>query len=82
MLLPALRVVTPRRRRGKLINITPVHADNPNPEGADYDCSKGAVRMPTRTLALELATHANNVNSLAGHGAHPVNQAAIDDPIC
>ena len=36
--------------------------------------------MLTRTLALELATHASNVNGLAGHGAHPVNQAAIDDP--
>ena len=40
---------------GKIINVSSVHADNPNPGGSDYDCSKGAIRMLTRTLALELA---------------------------
>jgi len=30
---------------GKIINVTSVHADIPNAGGADYDCSKGAVRM-------------------------------------
>ena len=66
---------------GKIINVTSVHADNPNAGGADYDCSKGAVRMLTRTLALELAPHQINVNSLApGMVLTPFNQAAIDDP--
>lgn len=66
---------------GKIINVSSVHADNPNPGGADYDCSKGAVRMLTRTLALELAEHKINVNSLApGMVLTPFNQAAIDDP--
>ncbi len=66
---------------GKIINVTSVHADNPNAGGADYDCSKGAVRMLTRTLALELAPHHINVNSLApGMVLTPFNQAAIDDP--
>lgn len=66
---------------GKVINVSSVHADNPNPGGADYDCSKGAVRMLTRTLALELAPHKINVNSLApGMVLTPFNQAAIDDP--
>lgn len=66
---------------GKIINVSSVHADNPNPGGADYDCSKGAVRMLTRTLALELAPHKINVNSLApGMVLTPFNQAAIDDP--
>ncbi len=37
---------------GKIINVTSVHE---NVGGADYDCSKGAIRMLTRTLALELA---------------------------
>ena len=46
-------------------NVSSVHADNPNPGGSDYDCSKGAVRMLTRTLALEIAPHQINVNSLA-----------------
>ena len=39
---------------GKVINVTSVHEDVPNAGGADYDCSKGAIRMLTRTLALEL----------------------------
>ena len=66
---------------GKIINVSSVHADNPNPGGADYDCSKGAIRMLTRTLALELAEHRINVNSLApGMVLTPFNQAAIDDP--
>lgn len=66
---------------GKIINVSSVHADNPNPGGSDYDCSKGAIRMLTRTLALELAAHNINVNSLApGMVLTPFNQAAIDDP--
>ena len=66
---------------GKIINVSSVHADNPNAGGADYDCSKGAIRMLTRTLALELAPHKINVNSLApGMVLTPFNQAAIDDP--
>jgi glucose 1-dehydrogenase len=67
--------------RGKIINVSSVHADNPNIGGSDYDCSKGAVRMLTRTLALELAEHQINVNSLApGMVLTPFNQPAIDDP--
>jgi glucose 1-dehydrogenase len=66
---------------GKLINVSSVHEDIPNAGGADYDCSKGAIRMLTRTLALELAPLRVNVNSLApGMVLTPFNQKAIDDP--
>ncbi len=66
---------------GKIINVTSVHEDIPNAGGADYDCSKGALRMLTRTLALELASQQINVNSLApGMVLTPFNQPAIDDP--
>ncbi|MDQ3423353.1 MAG: SDR family oxidoreductase, partial [Actinomycetota bacterium] len=42
---------------------------------------KGAIRMLTRTLALELAPLKVNVNSLApGMVLTPFNQPAIDDP--
>jgi len=66
---------------GKIINVTSVHEDVPNAGGADYDCSKGAIRMLTRTLALELAPLRVNVNGLApGMVLTPFNQPAIDDP--
>ena len=66
---------------GKVINVTSVHEDVPNAGGADYDCSKGAIRMLTRTLALELAPLRVNVNGLApGMVLTPFNQPAIDDP--
>jgi glucose 1-dehydrogenase len=66
---------------GKIINVTSVHQDIPNAGGSDYDCSKGALRMLTRTLALELAPARINVNSLGpGMVLTPFNQPAIDDP--
>ncbi len=66
---------------GKIINVTSVHEEIPNAGGADYDCSKGALRNLTRTLALELAPNKINVNSLApGMVLTPFNQPAIDDP--
>ena len=49
---------------GKITNVTSVHEEIPNPGGADYDCSKGALRNLTRTLALELAPLKINVNNL------------------
>lgn len=49
--------------------------------GADYDCSKGALRNLTRTLALELAPDRINVNNIGpGMVLTPFNQQAIDDP--
>jgi len=78
------RFIQERRRHGgggKIINVTSVHEDIPNAGGADYDCSKGAVRNLTRTLALELAPLGINVNNLApGMVLTPFNQEAIDNP--
>jgi glucose 1-dehydrogenase len=66
---------------GKIINVTSVHQEIPNPGGADYDCSKGALRNLTRTLALELAPLKINVNNLGpGMVLTPFNQPAVDDP--
>ncbi len=78
------RFIQERKKQGglgKVINVTSVHEDIPNAGGADYDCSKGAVRNLTRTLTLELAPLKINVNNLApGMVLTPFNQAAIDDP--
>ena len=66
---------------GKIINITSVHEEQPRAGAADYDCSKGAIRNLTRTLALELAPHKINVNNIGpGMVLTPFNQEAIDDP--
>lgn len=66
---------------GKIINVTSIHEDIPNPGGADYDTSKSALRMLTRTLAIEVAKDGINVNNLApGMVLTPFNQPAIDDP--
>ncbi len=66
---------------GKIINVTSVHQEIPNAGGADYDCSKGALRNLTHTLALELAPLRINVNNLGpGMVLTPFNQPAIDDP--
>lgn len=64
------------------VDASGVHvADIPNPGGSDYDCSKSALRMLTRTLSVEVAAHGINVNSLApGMVLTPFNQPAIDDP--
>ena len=66
---------------GKIINVTSVHQETPNAGGADYDCSKGALRNLTHVLALELAPLRINVNNLGpGMVLTPFNQSAIDDP--
>jgi glucose 1-dehydrogenase len=76
-----IQLRTPLGGGGKIVNVTSVHEDIPNAGGADYDCSKGAVRNLTRTLALELAPLKINVNNLApGMVLTPFNQEAIDDP--
>lgn len=66
---------------GKIINISSVHEEIPRAGAADYDCSKGAIRNLTRTLALELAPLKMNVNNIGpGMVLTPFNQDAIDDP--
>jgi len=66
---------------GKIINVTSVHQEIPNAGGADYDCSKGALRNLTHVLALELAPLKINVNNLGpGMVLTPFNQPAIDNP--
>lgn len=65
--------------KGKLINVSSVHEDIPAPGTADYCATKGAIRMLTRTLALEVAEDGINVNNIApGMILTPFNQEAKD----
>jgi glucose 1-dehydrogenase len=65
----------------RIINVTSVHEEIPRAGAADYDCSKGALRNLTRTLALELAEEGITVNNIApGMVLTPFNQEALDDP--
>jgi len=60
-LLPAMKT----RRRGKIINVCSLAADLGRPNIVPYAASKGALRMLTRALAVELAPHNIQVNGIS-----------------
>ena len=59
--LPSMR----SRRRGKIINICSLASDLGRPDIVPYAASKGAIRMLTRALAVEVAPHNIQVNGIA-----------------
>ena len=66
---------------GRVINVSSVHEDWPMPGNAPYCCSKGGMRMLTRTAGVELAQHGITVAGVGpGAVATPINQATMDDP--
>ena len=60
-LLPTMKA----RRRGKIINICSLASDLGRPNIVPYAASKGALRMLTRALAVELAPHNVQVNGIS-----------------
>jgi glucose 1-dehydrogenase len=67
-------------RPGRIINISSVHEDVAFPNFAAYCASKGAMRMLTRTLAVELGALGITVNNIApGAIATPINTALLND---
>lgn len=65
---------------GRIINISSIHEDIATPGNADYNASKGAVRMFMRTLALELAPKKVTVNNIGpGMILTPMNQQAMEN---
>jgi glucose 1-dehydrogenase len=68
-------------RRGRIINISSVHEDLPFPNFAAYCASKGALRMLTRNLAVELGPLGIAVNNIApGAIETPINTALLNNP--
>jgi glucose 1-dehydrogenase len=66
---------------GRIINITSIHEDWPMPGNTAYCLSKGAMRMLTRTAAVELAPHNILVVGVApGAVATPINLSTMTDP--
>ena len=60
-LLPSMKA----RRRGKIINVCSLASDIGRPNIVPYAASKGALRMLTRALAVELAPYGIQVNGIA-----------------
>lgn len=66
---------------GRIINISSVHEDWPMPGNTVYCCSKGAMRMLTRTAGVELAAHGITVVGVGpGAIATPINAATLANP--
>ena len=66
-----------KRKKGKIVNIASVGGLVGLKGTLGYTCSKGAVVQMTRTMALDLAEHNINVNSVAP----ALNRTAIAAPV-
>jgi glucose 1-dehydrogenase len=67
---------------GKIVNISSVHEELPFPHFSAYCMSKGALKMMTRNLAIELAPLGININNIApGAIETPINTKLLNDPV-
>ena len=70
-----------QRKRGKIINICSVQSELGRPGIAPYAATKGAVKMLTKGMAIDLGKHGIQVNGLGpGYFKTELNQALVDDP--
>ena len=69
----AARQMVSQGGAGRIINVSSVHEDLPMPTNSPYCAAKGGVRMLTRTIAVELASHNITVNNIA--------PGAVDTPM-
>jgi gluconate 5-dehydrogenase len=53
------------RKRGRIVNTCSVMSDLARPSTAPYSTSKGALKMLTKAMAVELAPHGITVNGIA-----------------
>ena len=76
----AAKQMIEQKSGGRIINISSVHEDWPMPGNTPYCCSKGGMRMLTRTAGLELAKYGITVVGV-GPGAvnTPINKDTVSD---
>ena len=68
------------RGRGRIINICSVQSELGRPGIAPYTASKGAVKMLTKGMAIDLGPHGIQVNGLGpGYFKTELNQALVAD---
>lgn len=69
-------------RTGRIVNISSVHEELPFPNFAAYCASKGALKMLTRNLAVELGPLGITINNVApGAIVTPINAALLNDAV-
>jgi len=69
------------RKRGKIINVCSVQSELGRPTIAPYTATKGAVKMLTKGMAIDLGPHGIQVNGLGpGYFRTELNQALVDNP--
>jgi gluconate 5-dehydrogenase len=68
------------RKRGRIINICSVQSELGRPNIAPYAASKGAVKMLTKGMAIDLGPHGITVNGLGpGYFKTELTQALVSD---
>lgn len=68
------------RKRGKIINVCSVQSELGRPGIAPYAATKGAVKMLTKGMAIDLGKHGIQVNGLGpGYFKTELNQALVAD---
>ncbi len=68
------------RRRGRIINVCSVQSELGRPGIAPYAASKGAVKMLTKGMAIDLGPHGINVNGLGpGYFKTELTQKLVAD---
>lgn len=68
------------RRAGRIINVCSVQSELGRPNIAPYAASKGAVKMLTKGMAIDLGPHGINVNGLGpGYIRTELNAALVAD---
>jgi gluconate 5-dehydrogenase len=69
------------RRSGRIINICSVQSELGRPSIAPYAASKGAVKMLTKGMAIDLGPHGITVNGIGpGYFKTELNEALVNDP--